>query len=58
MHPYMPEHLDEEELADWRAAEMVLRWLPHELSDRSRRACSRGHERRCGARSAIGRYPL
>src|SRR5271166_5435234 len=39
------------------AAEMVLR-LPREFNDRSRRACSRGHERRCGARSAIGRCPL
>jgi hypothetical protein len=37
------------------AAEMVLR-LPRGFSDRSRRACSRGHERRCGVRSATGRY--
>ena len=37
-------------------AEMVLRWS-REFNDRSRRACSRGHERRCRARSAIGRCP-
>jgi hypothetical protein len=44
-------------LAGPEAAEIVLR-LPREFNDRSRRACSRGHERRCGVRSAIGRCPL
>ena len=39
-------------------AEMGLRWLTPGFSDRFRPACSRGHERRCGARSAIGRCPL
>ena len=40
------------------AGEIVLRWVTREFSDRSRRACSRGHERQSGARSAIGRCPL
>jgi hypothetical protein len=45
-------------LAGPDAAEMVLRRLPREVNDRSRRACSRDHERRYGVRSAIGRCPL
>ena len=47
----------EDLLVQPKAEEMVLRSL-REFSGRSRRACSRGHERRCGARSAIGRCPL